>query len=119
VILRIVLVLFCLFLAACATTRWPTSENGQQWSSEYPVVEERYNAASKVNLGTAQDLADITQLVRKEGKHIKELRWTSASEVMVLEESGAYTVGWEEVFCVFEKIDGKWKLIATYLGMVA
>ncbi len=121
-----ILILGVIFLAGCASggsdAGWPGQLSPNPTAYDFPIVEKRWAAASRVPLGSAQDMAAITATLRKVHPDmvVHEIRWLSATEVMALLIKGDGLVGGEELFYgVLEKGGDAWIVEAWYDGSIA
>ena len=113
-----------LFLSACADDYWPgqNAKDGALSASDYPVVEKRYETASKITLGTTQDIEEIRRVLRisHPEMEISEIRWISATEVIAYTERNKNeNLGYESFYCAIEKNDKGWRFVACYLYLIA
>lgn len=118
------LVLATVILSTCASERWPGQSDNDGWpsSSDYPIVQTRFEAASKKTLGTEQDVAEIKRAILKvhPEMNIDEIRWISATEVIAYTDSGRnLPLGYESFFCPLIKNDKKWQFIACYSYLIS
>jgi hypothetical protein len=116
---RFILTFFCvaLLITGCTEQRWPVPADGQM-ASDLPIVQKRYDSASKSSLGTSQDISDIKRRIQSEPLNLKEIRWLSPTEAMVLADWGR-DLGYERYICVLVMKDGKWRMIERYLAAVS
>jgi hypothetical protein len=121
--MRLVMLLAISFLLmSCA--RWPSQPDGADVGT-YPMVESRWDAASKKRLGSAQDEAEIRRVLHDAHPEmsVTELRWLSPTEAMAYTESGKNGppgwMGYASYYCAFQKKKGQWRFIAYYLYMVS
>jgi hypothetical protein len=89
---------------------------------DYPIVEKRWETASPTPFGSAQDVTAITAAMKKAHPDlvVREIRWLTATEVMVLVVRGAGLTGGEEFFYgVLDKSGDAWRLVAWYDESIA
>jgi hypothetical protein len=108
-------------LSGCADSGWPGQFGQDPNVYDFPLVEKRWQAASRTPLGSAQDTADIVAQLKR--KHpdlvVREIRWLSATEVMALCLSSGAQVGGSELFYgALKKSGDDWKLVAWYDGSI-
>jgi hypothetical protein len=111
-------------LTACAGSGagWPGQHGEDPTAYDFPIVEKRWAAASTVPLGSAQDVAAITDALKRAHPDmvVHEIRWLAATEVMVLLVRGeGLTLGEEAFYAVLDKSGDEWKLVAWYDGSAA
>jgi hypothetical protein len=119
----VVLIVSVLFIVGCAGggSGWPGQYGEDPTAYDFPIVEKRWQAASRSPLGSAQDMADIVAVLKK--KHpelvVHEIRWLSATEVMALCVSSSAQVGGQELYYgALEKSGSEWSLVAWYDGSI-
>jgi hypothetical protein len=119
----VVLIVSVLFIVGCAGAGgWPGQYGEDPTAYDFPIVEKRWQTASRTPLGSAQDTVDILAVLKK--KHpelvVHEIRWLSATEVMALCVSGssAQVGGSELYYGALEKSGSDWSLVAWYDGSV-
>ena len=116
------LALSTVILAACASERWPGQSDNNASAYDCPVIQKRYEAASKQSLGTAQDIEEIKRAILKihPDMAIDEIRWISATEVIAYTDCGRnLPLGYESFYCALQKKDKKWQFVAAYLDIIS
>ncbi len=116
------LVVTAVILTACATERWPGQSSDDVSVIDYPIVQKRFEAASKKPLGTAQDLVEIKRAILKihPDMNIDKIRWISATEVIAYADCGRnLPLGYESFYCALQKRNKKWQLVASYLDLIS
>jgi Na+-transporting NADH:ubiquinone oxidoreductase subunit NqrC len=106
-------------LTGCAGSGWPGQYGEDPTVYDFPIVEKRWTAASLAPLGSKQDLAGISLAVQRAHPDVavQQVRWISATEVMVLAVRGqGLALGTESFYGALEKDGDQWRLIAWYDG---
>jgi hypothetical protein len=118
----VVLIASVLFIVGCAGGGgWPGQYGEDPTAYDFPIVEKRWQAASRSPLGSAQDMTDIVTVLKK--KHpelvVREIRWLSATEVMALCVGSGIQVGGQQFYYgALEKNGSDWSMVAWYDGSV-
>ncbi len=122
----VALALLVVFITACAgsgsDTGWPGQSGEDPTAYDFPIVQKRWDAALRAPLGSAQDGAAITAALKRAHPDmaVHEIRWLSATEVMVLLVRGeGLTVGEEFFYGVLDKGGDVWRMVAWYDGSIA
>jgi hypothetical protein len=115
------LLLSALLLTACAGGggEWPGQHSEDPTAYDFPIVQKRWDTASRAPLGSAQDIAAITSALKRAHPDlvVREIRWLSATEVMALVVRDAGLAGGEELFYgALNKNGDAWQLVAWYDG---
>ena len=111
------LIFSSILVTACGGTGWPGQYGEDPSVFDFPVVRHRWEAASRTALGTAQDVAEIKEAIRKKRSDVivHEIRWISATEVMAYVAHGEQlALGSESFYSVVKKDGDHWHLVAWY-----
>jgi len=116
--------LAAMVLAACAGEEWPRPDSyeGLPSISALKLVQSREDHASKVPLGSTEDVREIRSLVIRNMRSpdatdadINKISWLSQAEVIVDSSWGSAPIDYPFCIYVLQKKDKSWKIVTRYL----
>jgi hypothetical protein len=104
-----------------AELSWPEKAEGLPWPQPVEsakIIQERFNHASKVALGSESDIAAIDKTIAayqpRQRLHVTDLRWLSPTVTMA--EVRAMEAGY---IYIVEKKEGQWVVLTYYLKWIS
>jgi hypothetical protein len=116
--------LAAILLEACTQARWPRPDSYEGFSSvsDMQLIQDREDHASKITLGSTEDVREIKILVIKSmrtpdasGSAINQISWLSKTEVIVESSWSKAPMDYPICIYVLQKKDTSWQIVTRYL----